>query len=436
MRLPCFFRSFCSFRSFRSYQFSASLSGLMLSLMLVACGENTTPATSSVTLITSPTQGITSSPTLAQAQAIPATTAPAATTPRPVATAVPLPTTTVRPPTLAPTIPATTAVVATPGNMEGNSSGDGPQRTPNISELPRLNGIVKIPLLNANRPSVQPEPIVKSNYGPNNNPRVGLQIGHFQIDQLPDENSALRGQTGGSGGGVREVDFNQDVTRRVGAILSSKGIAVDILPASVPPSYTADVFLAIHADAAPAGNPSGYKLARSRFSAIPQTDDALVESLYQSYGKFTGMNTDSSITRNMTGYYAFNNRNRFNAISKITPAAIIETGFLTSAADRAVLLNRPDAVAQGIAEGIVRFLQNRPSLEAREKPVKEVPSIEASRDNTPVYGENGGIIAYVSKGQRFEYYERKGDEYRIFVPVLRQPGILRKADVSLTSSPR
>ena len=38
-----------------------------------------------------------------------------------------------------------------------------------------------------------------------------------------------------------------------------------------------------------------------------------------------------------------------------TPAAIIEAGFM--AADRDILLNQQDKVAQGIANGIVRFLE-------------------------------------------------------------------------------
>ena len=38
--------------------------------------------------------------------------------------------------------------------------------------------------------------------------RVALQVGHLRIDELPDDQARLRGQTGGSGGGIREVDVN------------------------------------------------------------------------------------------------------------------------------------------------------------------------------------------------------------------------------------
>jgi N-acetylmuramoyl-L-alanine amidase len=259
---------------------------------------------------------------------------------------------------------------------------------------------------------------------------VGVQIGHYQIEQLPDEQASLRSQTGGSGGGVREVDFNQNMAHRVEALLTARGVTVDILPATVPIAYTADVFIAIHADASTSGNPSGYKLSRSRFSAIPQTEDALVNILYETYGKATGLPTDTGITRNMTGYYAFNNRRRLYAVSSITPAVIIETGFLTSASDRNVLLGRPEAVAEGITEGIWQFLQSRPPLEKREKPQVQIRAIEAKLENTPVYAEGGGaIIAYLSKGQRFESYEDKGTYYSVYVPILRKTGYIRKTDV-------
>jgi N-acetylmuramoyl-L-alanine amidase len=285
--------------------------------------------------------------------------------------------------------------------------------------------------------SAQAQPVIKANYGQNNTPRIGIQIGHYQIDQLPDDLASLRGQTGGSGGGVQEVDVNQDIARRVATLLLAKGAIVDILPATVPDGYTADAFVAIHADAVSQGNPRGYKLARSRFSAIPQTDDMLLTSIYNAYGAATGMPTDSSITRNMTGYYAFNSRNRLHAVSKITPAVIIETGFLTNAADRAELVNKPDDVAEGIATGIWNFITGRPALDQREQPINQVAAIQVNFEDTPVYAEGSTtIIAYVSKGQDFEYFDDKGSNYAVYVPLLRKRGYLRKIDVVSIYLPR
>jgi N-acetylmuramoyl-L-alanine amidase len=39
-----------------------------------------------------------------------------------------------------------------------------------------------------------------------------------------------------------------------------------------------------------------------------------------------------------------------------TPSAILEAGYLTSAVDRQILLNDPQASARGIAIGLLRYL--------------------------------------------------------------------------------
>jgi hypothetical protein len=63
----------------------------------------------------------------------------------------------------------------------------------------------------------------------------------------------------------------------------------------------------------------------------------------------------------MTGYYAFNSRRYCHAVAPGVPSAILEMGFLTSAADRALLLGNPDVVALGVARGILRFLDEVPA---------------------------------------------------------------------------
>src|SRR3954447_2804690 len=45
--------------------------------------------------------------------------------------------------------------------------------------------------------------------------RVGVQAGHWRIEELPDDQARLRGQTGGSGGGYREVDVNLAIAQLV-----------------------------------------------------------------------------------------------------------------------------------------------------------------------------------------------------------------------------
>lgn len=187
--------------------------------------------------------------------------------------------------------------------------------------------------------------------------RVGLQVGHWRSWELPAELAGLRTSRGTSGGGRWEWELNLDIARRVATLLEAQGVEVDILPATIPPGYRADAFVAIHADGVSNRRLTGYKLARYRSSAIPETDDALLNALSEEYGKATGLPKDWNITRNMTGYYAFNSRRYRHAIAPTTPAVILEMGFMTNPSDLRLLLGRQEIVADGIVRGILRFLE-------------------------------------------------------------------------------
>lgn len=186
--------------------------------------------------------------------------------------------------------------------------------------------------------------------------RVGLQAGHWRNNEVPRELGRLIG-SGTSGGGKAEWEVNLDIARRAASILEGYGIIVDILPATVPPRYKAHAFVSIHADGDLSGALRGYKVARAGFSPIPVTDDALVEALYAEYGPATGLSRDDPhVSLRMVYYYAFNSRRYCHAVAPGVPAAIIEAGFLTNAADRGLLIGRPDAAAEGIARGVLAFL--------------------------------------------------------------------------------
>jgi hypothetical protein len=185
--------------------------------------------------------------------------------------------------------------------------------------------------------------------------RVGLQAGHWRIEEAPQELSRLG--HGATGGGRAEWQVNLDLARRTAELLEREGVEADVLPATVPASYRAHAFLSIHADGDEKGALRGYKLARAAFSAAPEVDDRLVATLYDAYGKATGLPRDDlHITRRMTAYYAFNSRRYCHAVAPGVPAAILEAGFLTSAADRQLLLGNPDTAAAGIALGLLRYL--------------------------------------------------------------------------------
>lgn len=187
--------------------------------------------------------------------------------------------------------------------------------------------------------------------------RVGLQAGHWLTEQTPPELGRL--QHGSSGGGKAEWEVNLDLAQRAKRWLEAAGVEVDVLPTTVPPRYRAHVFVSIHADGDLSGRLRGFKIARPGFSSVPEEDDRLVEALYQAYGAATGLpRDDAHISRRMIYYYAFNSRRFCHAVAPGVPQAIIETGFLTSALDRQVLLGNPEAAARGIANGILAFLAN------------------------------------------------------------------------------
>ncbi len=187
-------------------------------------------------------------------------------------------------------------------------------------------------------------------------PRVGLQAGHWQTENVPAELERFRTATGSFAGGYSEAAINLDIAQRVAAILEAEGVVVDILPAAVPPRYDADVFVSLHADGTEDPSRRGYKGATPwRTSrAAQQLNDAL-NAAYAS----TGIPYDDTITRNMRGYYTFNYNRYQHAIARTTPGVIFEMGYLTNADDRAFLVEQGDVAAAAIAAGILQYLEQR-----------------------------------------------------------------------------
>lgn len=186
--------------------------------------------------------------------------------------------------------------------------------------------------------------------------KVGIQAGHWKTSEMPEEQRRLRERGGGtSGQGVQEWEVNLSIAQLIKPILEKEGIVVDILPSTIPPGYWADVFVSIHADGNPNPLTSGYKVAAPRRDYTGR-GGALVSILEEEYEKATGFPRDPNITRNMTGYYAFAWWRFDHAIHPMTPAAIVETGFMTNPQEATVLINSPEVPAQAIAAAILRFL--------------------------------------------------------------------------------
>jgi hypothetical protein len=187
--------------------------------------------------------------------------------------------------------------------------------------------------------------------------KVALQVGHWKNDEFPDELAKLRNNGGASGGGKSEWEVNLAIAQETAKILREKGIYTEVLPATVPRAYYADVFLAIHADGSEDSKKRGFKIA-GPWRDFTNNSDLLVDSLSESYKIETGFEWDPNITRNMRGYYAFSWWRFEHAIHPMTTAAIIETGFLTNYHDQQIIVNRPQVAAQGIAQGIINYLKS------------------------------------------------------------------------------
>ncbi len=192
--------------------------------------------------------------------------------------------------------------------------------------------------------------------------KVALQVGHWKNDELPEELHRLKGNTGSSGGGKTESQVNLAIAKNAAELLEKEGITVDILPATVPLSYWADVFVAIHADGSIDSSKSGYKIA-SPWRDITGNADNLVGFMEKSYEASTKLTKDPNISRNMRGYYAFSWWRYSHAIHPMTAAAIIETGFLTNSTDRKLLIGNPGVAAQAIADGIIDYLESEELLD-------------------------------------------------------------------------
>ncbi len=192
---------------------------------------------------------------------------------------------------------------------------------------------------------------------PDGPPRIGLQVGHWNSSQAPEELSRLRQNTGSSGGGKSEWEVNLNIAELTASLLKTKGIEVDILPVTIPPRYFADAFVAIHADGSLDKSIRGYKFA-SPWRDITGKSNKLLEYMDKHYAISTGLPKDPNITRNMRGYYAFSWWHYDHAIHPMTTAVIAETGFLTSALDRKIIISSPHVSAAALAAGLVQYLQS------------------------------------------------------------------------------
>jgi len=186
--------------------------------------------------------------------------------------------------------------------------------------------------------------------------RVGLQVGHWKNNELPDELSNIKNNGGTSGGGFPEWEVNMNIAQDAKQLLEEKGVVVDLLPATIPPGYFADAFVAIHADGSIDHSVSGFKVASPRRDISGKASE-LQQIINDTYRQVTGLPQDSNITRNMMGYYAFSWRRFDHSLHPMTPATILETGFLTNPGEAKLLTKSPSIPAEAIADALLKFLR-------------------------------------------------------------------------------
>lgn len=186
-------------------------------------------------------------------------------------------------------------------------------------------------------------------------PRIGIVSGHMGNDSgavCPD--------------GLTERDVNYNIATKAQKLLKDDGYEVDLLEEfdTRLTAYTALALVSIHNDSCEFINndATGFKVAPSLSSPFPEKAERLSACLIDRYAAQTGLKFHAnSITTDMTRYHAF------DEINNMTPAVIIEAGFLNL--DRDILVNQTDKVAQGIRNGILCYIRNEPiSAQAQPTP--------------------------------------------------------------------
>ena len=187
--------------------------------------------------------------------------------------------------------------------------------------------------------------------------RIGLQVGHLDPALQPDELADLRYSTGAHANGLDEVDVNLAVVEALATRLQRRGFEVDVLPATIPPNYSADLLLSVHADSSLDPERNGYKSAH--FLPARNAREAILKvAVDRAVLSATGLRDDDrNVSVNMLHYYAFNARHYRHAVAPRTPALLVELGYLSNPADLR-LLKQPDRLAAALEAGVVRYLSD------------------------------------------------------------------------------
>ena len=207
---------------------------------------------------------------------------------------------------------------------------------------------------------------------------VCLDAGHggagisTKEDNDPDGTSQKTAQSTGteSAGGLLEKDVNLAVTLATGKLLEEAGIKVvytrttdeavsNVRRAQIANESSADIFVRIHCDGDDNTSRRGcycYCISSGNKwqSTNYQSSHKLCESVLSAFSAKTGMPVDKSFEGGIFEDDGLTASNWANM-----PTALIEMGNMRNSADEEIQKNSVDLMAQGIAEGILQYLNNQ-----------------------------------------------------------------------------
>lgn len=167
--------------------------------------------------------------------------------------------------------------------------------------------------------------------------------------------------------GLTEAEINFEVALLVVQGLREMGYTVDLLDEFDPrlDDYHAAALVSIHSnDCRDYGETvSGFLVARASARPPGGLDDYLAECIGSTYGYATQLERRFSLTVDMTDYHTF------REIHPLTPAAILELGFMRE--DRGLLTEQQDVLARGIIEGVLCFINRTNPLTLPSAPTSE-----------------------------------------------------------------
>lgn len=190
-------------------------------------------------------------------------------------------------------------------------------------------------------PTIQPTQVSTPNWLQ----RIGIVAGHRGPENDPGATCE---------DGLTETEITFDIAEQLVKNLRALNYTVDLLDEFDPRlnDYQAAALISIHANTCQDFGEevvSGYLIAKAASRPDGGIDAILAECLAQKYEERVPLERRFSLTVDMTDYHTF------REIHPLTPAAIIELGFML--ADRELLTEQPELLSQALTNGVICFLQ-------------------------------------------------------------------------------